>query len=88
MFDMQINGGMAECCEAMVNGVPYGNINQAAKTNCGLDIINTLSKHYGITAPIFIDRCESVTKLLPTEAQTICLYVSEADKKLRIEGRE
>ncbi|EXQ65605.1 hypothetical protein V760_02867, partial [Staphylococcus aureus F23613] len=51
----------------------------------GLDIINTLSKHFKVTAPIFIDNAESVTELIKTESQQIQLIVNEQDKKLRME---
>lgn len=89
LFDVQINGGVNECCETVFNGVPYGSgLNNAAKINVGLDIINTLSEHYGFTAPIFIDNAESVTKLIETRAQTISLVVSEADKTMRVETEQ
>jgi peptidoglycan hydrolase CwlO-like protein len=42
MFETQINGGEAECCEALINGVPFSDANTASKINAGLDIINTL----------------------------------------------
>lgn len=88
MFDVQVNGGISETCETLYEGVPYGDgLNNAAKINVGLDIINTLSEHYGIFAPIFIDNAEAVTKLIDTNAQTIALYVSEQDKKLRVETK-
>ncbi|HCV6511510.1 TPA: hypothetical protein OWL66_002888, partial [Staphylococcus aureus] len=48
-------------------------------------IINTLSKHFKVTAPIFIDNAESVTELIKTESQQIQLIVNEQDKKLRME---
>ncbi|NMH83293.1 AAA family ATPase [Heyndrickxia coagulans] len=86
LFDQQINGGLVEVCETTYKGVPYGSgLNNAARINVGLDIINTLSKHYGFTAPIFIDNREAVTRLIDTDAQTISLIVSEADKELRVE---
>ena len=50
----------------------------------GLDIINTLSRFYNTTAPIFIDNRESINELYETNAQVISLIVSE-DKELRIE---
>jgi hypothetical protein len=40
MFETQINE--AECCEALINGVPFSDANTASKINAGLDIINTL----------------------------------------------
>jgi DNA repair exonuclease SbcCD ATPase subunit len=87
MFDVQVNGGIDECCTALgPNGVPYGaGLNQAARTNVGLDIINTLSDYYGFEAPIFIDNRESVVRLIETRAQLINLVVSEPDKVLRVE---
>jgi DNA repair exonuclease SbcCD ATPase subunit len=86
MFDQQINGGLSEVCETLFDGVPYSSgLNNAAKINVGLDIINTLSDHYGFSAPIFIDNAEAVTKLIDTKAQTISLIVSEQDKALRVE---
>ncbi|WP_256846877.1 AAA family ATPase [Paenibacillus sp. Pae108] len=88
LFEQQINGGMQECCETLYgpNLVPYSSgLNRAAQMNVGLDIINTLSEHYGITAPIFIDNAEAVTQLIETKGQKICLIVSAADKQLRVE---
>lgn len=86
LFEQQINGGLAEVCETTYNGVPYsGGLNNAARINVGLDIINTLSEHYGITAPIFIDNAEAVTSLIQTAGQQIRLIVSEKDKQLRVE---
>lgn len=87
MFKDQINGGLEECCEPLVGGVPFtSNLNTAAKINAGIDIINTLSRFYGVRAPIFIDNRESVNKLIETDSQIINLFVSE-DKELRIENK-
>ncbi|OWA36746.1 hypothetical protein B9G55_01305 [Saccharibacillus sp. O16] len=86
LFETQINGGLKEVCDTMYGGVPYdGGLNNAARINVGLDIINTLSAHYGVEAPIWIDNAESVVQLVDTRAQVIRLVVSEADRKLRIE---
>lgn len=86
LFEQQINGGVTETCETLFAGIPYGSgLNNAAKINVGLDIINTLSEHYGITAPIFIDNRESVTQLIPCRSQVVSLIVSAADKVLRVE---
>lgn len=86
LFEPQINGGLAEVCEATYNGVPYGSgLNNAARINVGLDIINTLSEHYRFSAPIFIDNAEAVTQLIDTVGQKIQLVVSGSDKALRVE---
>lgn len=86
LFNELVNGELEETCITTVNGVEYNNgLNNSARINVGLDIINTLSTHYGITAPIFIDNAESVTDILETKAQQIQLVVSADDKKLRME---
>lgn len=85
LFKEQINGGLEETCEVMVEGVPYNSLNNAARHNVGLDIIATLSEHFGIAAPIFLDNAESVTRPLETPGQQIRLIVSEEDKQLRVE---
>jgi DNA repair exonuclease SbcCD ATPase subunit len=88
LFAEQINGGLNEVCETTYKGVPYNALNNAAKINVGLDIINTLSEFKGLSAPIFIDNREAVTKLIDIDAQIISLIVSEADKQLRVEQEE
>ncbi|MCC2070786.1 ATPase [Staphylococcus epidermidis] len=86
LFNQLVNGELEETCVTTVNGVEYsGGLNNAARINVGLDIINTLSQHYKITAPIFIDNAESITDIIPTEAQQIQLIVSGQDKNLRME---
>ena len=85
LFEEQINMGISECCEATVNGVPYSDLNTAARINAGLDTINTLSSVKGKTAPVFLDNRESCTSILPPQSQVINLFVSASDKKLRIE---
>lgn len=85
LFDQQINGGLTETCVTTFRGVPYdGGLNNAARINVGLDIIQTLSEHYGFSAPIFVDNSEAVTKLFDIDAQVIGLAVSAADKTLRV----
>lgn len=89
LFDSQINGGLTETCETLYKGVPYGsNLNDAARINIGLDIINTLSAHYGFYAPIFIDNSEAVTKLIKVDSQVIALEVSADHPNLTIGGKK
>ena len=83
MFNTLINGGIEECCDCLVGGVPYTDVNSAGKIQAGIDIINTLSKHYNITAPIWIDNRESTNEIPHTESQLINLIVSN-DKSLII----
>jgi DNA repair exonuclease SbcCD ATPase subunit len=88
LFDIQNNGGICPCCEATVDGHEYNDgLNSAAKLNAGLDIINTLSRMFGVSVPLWIDNAESVTDYLPVDTQVFRLYVSAADKKLRVEER-
>jgi len=88
LFDVLVNGGVEETAETMYNGVPCSNLNNGARINVGLDIINTLADHYGFAPVVFIDNAESVTNILSTKGQQIRLIVSAADKKLRIELAE
>lgn len=89
LFEEQINGGINETCVVIgKNGESFENINNAHRINISLDIINTLSKHYGVQLPLFIDNAESVTKLIDIESQVISLVVSEQDKQLRIETEQ
>lgn len=85
LFKEQINGGIEETCEALINGVPFSNANTAGQINGGLDIINTLSKHFEIKMPIFVDNRESVNTLIDIDSQVINLVVSN-DNPLKIEG--
>ena len=65
LFDQQINGGIAETCEVLMNGVPYGDLSRGQKAVAGLSIIKVLSDHYGISVPVFVDDAEGITLDLP-----------------------
>lgn len=85
LFREQANGGVEDRCDVTYDGVPYIGLNNGMKINVGIDIINTLSRAYGVTVPLFVDNAESVTKLEECGCQVIRLVVSEMDKELRIE---
>lgn len=87
LFEMQLNGGMKDCCECTVNGVPYSTLNSGHRIAAGLDIIRSLSELYGVSVPIFVDNAESLNEFnVPDmDAQLILLSVSE-DKQLKVEG--
>lgn len=89
LFEMQLNGGMKDCCECTVNGVPYSSLNTGHRIVAGLDIIRSLSEMCGVSVPIFIDNCEAVSSgnLPDMESQMICLYVSD-DSDLEVEVSE
>jgi exonuclease SbcC len=82
LFETQVNGAEVETCKAMVDGVNYVKTNTASKINAGIDIINTLSRHYSVYMPIFIDNCESIFNILPTDSQTITLTADKAYESL------
>jgi DNA repair exonuclease SbcCD ATPase subunit len=86
LFEMQINGGMKDCCECTVNGVPYSTLNSGHRIVAGLDIIRSLSELYGVSVPIFVDNAESLNEFnVPDmDAQLILLSVSE-DMQLKVE---
>ena len=84
LFETQINGGINEVCDVVVNGVPYPDLNTAMQINVGLDIINVIGAHLGFTPPIFVDHAESVTHPLTTVAQQIRLTVDDSHKSLAI----
>lgn len=87
LFEMQLNGGMKDCCECTVNGVPYSTLNSGHRIVAGLDIIRSLSELYGVSVPIFVDNAESLNEFnVPDmDTQLILLTVSE-DKQLKVEG--
>lgn len=84
LYDYTFEGNAVETCIPLIDGVPYGSANTAGQVNAGLDIINTLCRHYGICAPIFFDGRESVNDIIPTESQIINLVVTK-DNKLTIQ---
>jgi DNA repair protein SbcC/Rad50 len=88
LFQTQINEGVKECCDILINGVPYSDANTASKIKAGLDIINALCNHYNVTAPVFIDNRESVVNIPEVKSQIINLTVSAKDKKLRVQSQK
>jgi|GEM_PF-5115208 len=84
LFDLQINGGISECCECLIGGVPYADANSAARINAGLEIIDVFSRMNGAEAPVFIDNRESIGELFPVNTQLVSLFVT-GDKTLRAE---
>ena len=86
MFKERINGALEECCEPLIDGVPFSEgLNKGNKMKAALDIVNALSGYYGITLPIFIDDCESYTSLPAVNAQVIKLIAEKGQKSLKFE---
>lgn len=84
LFKHQKNGGIEEVCEVLVDGVPFEDANNASKINAGIDVINTLSEHFKVQVPIFVDNRESVNELINCNTQLVNLIVSK-DEELKVE---
>ena len=82
MFNIILNGNVEECCETTYKGVPYRSMNNAARINVGLDIINALTSYFKVNAPVFIDNAEAVTEFVSVNSQTIKLIVDESEPQL------
>lgn len=87
MYDVLLNGGIDDqMCDAIINGVPFKESpSTSERIRAGIDIIRTLSRHFGIKAPVFVDRRESITELPGEGLQVISLIVSPSDDELRVE---
>lgn len=77
LFRTQVNGQRVPFCEATVGGVPFADLNTAAKINAGVDIISTLSHINDFYAPIIIDNAEAINQILKNDNQNILFYVTE-----------
>lgn len=82
MFDYTLEGGIVETCEVQTKtGASLTSMNDAAKIQCGMDVIRVLSNHNKTWATIFIDNAESITqKKFDTTAQVIRLKVKEGSE--------
>lgn len=89
LFKEQVNGGLADDCEALIPcggvDVPYKSANNASRINAGLELADTLGEAMGVILPVFIDNAEGVSEIQDTKGQQIRLYVSDKDKALRME---
>ena len=86
MFTSPIAGEVQPCCQVLSDGVPFeSNLNNGARIQTGLDIIKTISQMQGLSLPVVIDNNESVTQLPAMDCQVIGMFVSAADKNLRVE---
>lgn len=77
LWEMQLNGGMKDCCECTVNGVGYSDLNNGHKILAGLDIIRSLSELYGVSCPIFVDNAESLTSNYTSDSQLVLLIAKK-----------
>lgn len=79
LFDTAKNGSLIDCCDATVNGIAYApaTLNTGACVNADIEMINILSKAYGVTAPCFIDNAERVNQIGFPGGQRILLRVTD-----------
>ncbi len=83
LFREQINGGLEDCCDVMLDGKPYGTISDGEKIKVGIDIVQTLTKHFDVQVPLIVDCAESVTDFQQTTLQTIRLVVANTDMEVQ-----
>ncbi len=84
LFETQINGAIAEVCEATIDGRGYSSaLSNSERIRVGLDICETLGACYKFWPPVVVDNAESIHDMPVTTAQQIRLVVSAPDKKLR-----
>lgn len=88
LFNYLLNGSIEETCEATYNGVPYSDLSTGQQIFAGIDIVNVLSAHYGLSVCLFVDHLESLTMPLKTDTQVIGLKAVEGIKKLTVERKE
>ncbi len=88
LFDQLLGGEYRECCEAMLNGIPFRAMSDGEKIFAGVDIINVLSAYHGKSVVLFVDHAESLTLPIEPKSQTIKLYAKKGIKELTIEQEQ
>ncbi len=88
LFETQKNGGVKAACEILYDGIPYStNLNTGFKVLAGADIALTLQKFYNVSAPLFVDSCESVSDInskISSDSQLVFIRHDESEKKLKV----
>lgn len=84
LFETQLNGNIVDDCTPVINGVEYRNASNSDRIRANLDIINAMQKSADTYCVTFIDNAEACTHYRDMKCQMIYLFVSEQDKKLRI----
>lgn len=93
LFREQINGGLKECCEALIPNkdgllIEYRSANTAAKVNAGLEIVEVLNNHFAVNLPVIVDGAESVCHTADMPQQMIKLIVSAEDETISVKRVE
>ena len=78
--------GVRECCEPVINGVPYGgNLSKGERLKAALDILRALQKAYGVELPVFIDDAESYTSNTAIALPNQVIRLAAAEGELRVQ---
>jgi hypothetical protein len=85
LFELQINGALADDCTPIIRGIEYKDASNSERIRANIEIACAMQRAENIYCTLFIDNCEATTWIPKTECQLICLYVSAQDKELRLE---
>lgn len=86
LFEEQYNGGITPTCKIKYVKESRGDLNNGHRIIAGLDIIQSLSELYGVTAPIFVDNAESLNEYnVPNMVSQMILLAVSDDKELKVE---
>lgn len=85
--DLKTMEGVKECCEPVLNGIPYVALSKGEQLKASLDILRALQKAYGVELPVFIDDAESYTSnsFVDLPNQVILLKAVEDVNELQID---
>ncbi|KKL04951.1 hypothetical protein LCGC14_2610930, partial [marine sediment metagenome] len=74
LFKLRKNGEVQECCDAMVEGIPYAELSAGETISADVDGSTVLGTYYDIRAPLFVDECEQLTPTIEAPTQIIELH--------------
>lgn len=84
LFNRRLNESIEPTCQAMLQGTPYSDLSTGERIFVGIDIVNVLSGFYDASVVLFVDRRESLTMELETNAQVISLYADKGAEVLTV----
>lgn len=80
LFEQQINGGIADDCTPLINGVEFKDASHSEQIRAGQSIVNAFQTQEHTFVPVFIDNAEACNYFIPMQTQVIKLFVSEDDQ--------
>ena len=86
LFKYHQNGEIVDCCDALINGVPYAEFSGGEKKLAEVETASVLGCHYGVVMPIFVDECGSLTMPIAVPNQTILLAAAKGVEDLEVRG--